>query len=144
MRYRIRIQPYISPELHRKLRAHSAVRNVTDSAVAEEALSKYLESDSVEEALVLRRLSGVDEALARLQHDIDVLSQTVATLARCALASAPSVVSKDDGRKAQRLLTELLAQAAKEIDAGVRLSGLLDRARVEAAAPRPADTAGRR
>jgi hypothetical protein len=54
MRYRVRIQPYISPELYRKLRAHSAVRNVTDSAVAEEALSKYLESDAVEEALMLR------------------------------------------------------------------------------------------
>jgi hypothetical protein len=144
MRYRIRIQPYISPELYRKLRAHSAVRNVTDSAVAEEALSKYLDSDAVEEALVLRRLNGVDAAIARLQHDVDVLSQTVVTLARCALVSAPSVVSKDDGRKAQRLLTELLAQAAKEIDAGVRLSGLLDRARVEAAAPRPSDAGGGR
>src|SRR6185437_10511838 len=144
MRYRIRIQPYISPELYRKLRAHSAVRNLTDSAVAGEALSKYLESDTVEEALVLRRLSGVDDAVSRLQHDVDVLSQTVATLARHALVSAPSVVSKDDGRKAQRLLTELLAQAAKEIDAGVRLSGLLDRARVEAGAPRPSDTAGGR
>lgn len=94
MRYRIRIQPYISPELYRKLRTHSAMRNVTDSAVAEEALSKYLQSDAVEEALVLRRLSRVDEAVARLQHDVDVLSQTVATLARYALASPPSVVSR--------------------------------------------------
>lgn len=142
MRYRIRIQPYISPELYRKLRAYSAVQNVTDSSVAEEALSKYLESDAVEEALLLRRLSGVDEAVARLQHDVDVLSQTVVTLARCTLVSAPSAVSKDDGRKAQRLLTEVLAQAAKQIDAGVRLSGLLDRARVEAAAPRPSDAGG--
>ena len=139
MRYRIRIQPYISPELYRKLRAHSAVRNVTDSAVAEEALSRYLESGAVEEALALRRLSGVDEAIARLQHDVDVLSQTVAMVARYALAAAPPVVSKDDGRKAQRLLTELLAQAAREIDAGVRLSGLLDRARAESVAPRPTD-----
>jgi len=144
MRYRIRIQPYISPELYRKLRTHSAMRNVTDSAVAEEALSKYLQSDAVEEALVLRRLSRVDEAVARLQHDVDVLSQTVATLARYALASAPSVVSKDDGRKAQRLLTDLLAQVAKEIDAGVRLSGLLDRARAESGASRPTDLGGGR
>jgi hypothetical protein len=144
MRHRIRIQPYISPDLYRKLRAYSAVHDLTDSAVAEAALSEYLGREGIEEALVLRRVGGVDDAVARLQHDVDVLSQTVATLARYALASAPPVVSPDDARKARRLFTEVLARAAKEMDAGVRLAGLLDRARTEAAAPRPADTGGGR
>lgn len=137
MRHRIRIQPYISPDLYRKLRAYSAVHDLTDSAVAEAALSEYLGRDEIEEGLVLRRMTGVDGAVARLQHDVDVLSQTLVALARYALASAPPVVSPDDARKARRLFTEVLARAAKEIDAGVRLAGLLDRARGELAHPTP-------
>jgi hypothetical protein len=144
MRHRIRIQPYISPALYRKLRAHSAANDLTDSAVAEEALSKYLESDAIEETLVLRRLAGVDGAVARLQHDVDILSQTVATLARYTLAATAVELTPSSGRRAQQLFTQLLAQAAKEIDAGVRLAGLLDRARGESAAPRPPDVGGGR
>jgi hypothetical protein len=144
MRHRIRIQPYISRALHRKLRAHSAANNLTDSAVAEEALSKYLESDAIEDALVLRRLAGVDGAVARLQHDIDVLSQTVATLARYTLAATTVEVTPASGRRAHQLFTQILAQAAKEIDGGVRLAGLLDRARGELAATRSSDTGGGR
>ncbi|HEY0870991.1 MAG TPA: hypothetical protein VGD55_11380 [Acidothermaceae bacterium] len=129
MRHRIRIQPYIPPELYRKLRAYSAVHDLTDSAVAEAALSEYLGRDEIEEGLMLRRVTGVDSAITRLQQDVDVLSQTLVALAQYALASAPPVVSPDDARKARRLFAEVLARAAKEMDAGVRLAGLLDRAR---------------
>jgi hypothetical protein len=144
MRYRVRIQPYVSPEVHRKLRAYSAMHDLTDSAVAEAALTEYLGRQEIEEALVLRRMGSVDEAVARLQRDVDVLSQTVAALARYALASAPAEFPPGAGRRARQLFTQVLAQAAKEMDSGVRLAGLLDRARGESAAARPPDTGGGR
>jgi hypothetical protein len=140
MRYRVRIQPYVSPDVHRKLRAYSAVHDLTDSAVAEAALTEYLGQEGVEEALVLRRLGGVDEAVARVQRDVEVLSQTVAALARYALASAPTEFPPGAGRRATQLFMQVLAQAAKEMDSGVRLAGLLDRARGESATARPQDT----
>ena len=144
MRYRVRIQPYVSPEVHRKLRAYSAVHDLTDSAVAEAALTEYLGRAGIEEALVLRRLGTVTEAVGRLQLDVDALSQTVAALARYALASAPTELPPGAGRKAHQLFTQVLAQAAKEMDSGVRLAGLLDRARGESGAGGPADTGGGR
>jgi hypothetical protein len=59
MRRRIRIQPYVSPEIHRKLRAYSAANDLTDSAVAQAALGDFLEPDGVDEGLIMRRLDGI-------------------------------------------------------------------------------------
>ena len=90
MRHRIRIQPYVTPEIHRKLRAYSAANDLTDSAVAEAALGDFLEPDGVDEALIMRRLDGVAQVLAQLQHDLAVVSQAVADLARTPFTAAAS------------------------------------------------------
>ena len=136
MRHRVRIQPYISPELCRKLRAYSAARELTDSAVTEAALSEYLGREDVEEALVLRRFDGVTQGIARLQRDVDILSQTFGTFVRFMLFAPPADRSREAGQRAQNLFAQLLAQVSRDIDAGVRLTGLVDRARERAAVQR--------
>ena len=63
MRNRVRIQPYISPDLRKRLAASSAAQDVTESAIAEAALAKYLEPDQTNEALIVRRLDSVAQAV---------------------------------------------------------------------------------
>ena len=69
MRHRIRIQPYLSPEVHQKLRAYTSTRRLTESGVAEEALAQYLARDQVEEALVVRRLDALTQSVKGVQRE---------------------------------------------------------------------------
>ena len=89
MRHRIRIQPYISPEVHQKVRAYAAARTLTESAVTEAALSEYCERDQIESSLVERRLDAVVHAIAQVQHDVNVVAQALAVFARYSFSDAP-------------------------------------------------------
>ena len=51
MRERIRIQPYLSRDLRRKLRNWASAQNVTESAVTEAALAEYLDDGRVDEVI---------------------------------------------------------------------------------------------
>ncbi len=74
MRHRIRIQPYVPRELQRKVRAWAAAHDVTESAVAEAALTEYLDDGRADEDVLSRRLDLMSQAVARLQNDLDLLS----------------------------------------------------------------------
>jgi len=63
MRHRIRIQSYISPEADRKFRALATARRLTGSAVADTAISQYCDDGRVKEALVVRRLDALAQAV---------------------------------------------------------------------------------
>ena len=82
MRHRIRIQPYLSPEVHRKLRAYASNQHVTESAVAEKALAEYLARDQVEEALVVRRMDTLTQSVKDVQREQEVLVQAVVHVAK--------------------------------------------------------------
>jgi hypothetical protein len=82
MRERIRIQPYLSRDLRRKLRTWASVQNVTESAVAEAALAEYLDDGRVDEDVISRRLDLVSQAVARLQNDVDLLSDALGRYVR--------------------------------------------------------------
>lgn len=116
MRYRVRIQPYVSPDLHRRLRAYSAANDVTDSAVAEAALGEYLDGDGVDEPMVLRRLDGVVEALAGIQGDVAVVAQALSAMARFLFLTAPAAPaprSDEQVERLHRLFIELIADGLK-------------------------------
>ena len=74
MRQRVRIQPYISRDLQKRVRAWAAAKNLTESAVAEAALSEYFDDARADDDLISLRLDLVSQAVARLQNDVDVLS----------------------------------------------------------------------
>ena len=129
MRHRVRIQPYVSPATHRKLRAYSAAQDLTDSAVAEAALSEFLERDNFDEPLIVRRLDSVVRALAELQNDVDIISKAFGIFARHAFLSAPANTTAEDRRRADGMYGAFLARISAEISAGIRFSGEVGRVR---------------
>ncbi len=129
MRHRIRIQPYVLPATHRKLRAYSAAKDLTDSAVAEAALSEYLERDNFDEPLIVRRLDSVVRALAQLQNDMDIVSKAFGIFARQSFVASPPNPTVDDRRRADGTYRAFLERVSTEIDAGVRFAGEVGRAR---------------
>ena len=47
--------------------------DLTESALTAAALVQYMDGDGVDEELVVRRLDGLTQAVAQVQHDLDVL-----------------------------------------------------------------------
>lgn len=129
MRHRVRIQPYISPEVHRQLRLHTAARNVTDSAVAEAALAEYLARATPDEGVLLTRLQALSEDVARLQYDSDVLGQAFGTFVRFAFRMLDVDHSTEAARRSQQLFTQFVTAVSRELDAGLRLTGEIEGAR---------------
>ncbi len=136
MRNRLRIQPYVSPEVRRKLGAYSAAQGVTESAVVDAALREYLEGDGVEEALVVRRLDGVAQAVAKVQNELDVLAWGFARFVRfsflVARAPTPEAV-----KQMEALYGGFLTQVSGDAASGVTFAGVVRRA-FTAQAARPA------
>ncbi len=134
MRHRIRIQPYLSPEVHQKLRAHASSHRMTESGVAEEALAQYLSAGQVEEALVVRRLDALTQSVKGIQREQEVLAQAVVNVAkflfRLAAGTAP-----DAKAYAERRYEKLVAKVAEELKAGVSLTGDVRRASLFAVPP---------
>jgi predicted transcriptional regulator len=82
MRYRVRIQPYVAPEVQRKLRSYAGSRGLTESAVTEAALVDYVDRDQAEQALVVRRLDAMGQAVGEVRRDMNVLLQALRFLVR--------------------------------------------------------------
>ena len=131
MRHRVRIQPYVLPATHRKLRAYSAAKDLTDSAVAEAALSEYLERDNFDEPLIVRRLDSVVRALAQLQNDVDILSKAFGIFAGHSFIVSPAHPTADDQLRAHGTYRAFLERISADINAGVRFAGEVGRARKE-------------
>jgi hypothetical protein len=136
MRNRIRIQPYVSPEVRRKLGAYARNESVTESAVVESALLEFLERDQVESALVLRRLDLVGRAMEELRRDLDVAAQAVAVLARFVFFVVPPEPPPDATLRLDKLYGVFIATLARRLQAGTSLAGEVRRASV---ATPPAD-----
>ena len=91
MRHTNRIQPYLAPDLFKRLHAYAAAQSITVSAVVTAALGKYLDGDSVEEALIVRRLDGLTQAAEQIQRDLDALGIGFGRFVRWSLFAAPAV-----------------------------------------------------
>ncbi|MEP6653433.1 MAG: hypothetical protein ABJA82_08750 [Myxococcales bacterium] len=142
MRHRIRIQPYLSPETHRKMRAYAMGNGVTDSAVAEAALAEYLSRDSLDEALVVRRLDGLARAVQQLQRDVDVLSQAFGIFARRSFMAPAPVPVAEDQERADGLYRAFVARVSADLDRGMRFAGDVARARRKLSPPAPGTGSG--
>jgi hypothetical protein len=119
MRHAIRIQPYLSPDLSRRLRAYAAARSLTVSAVVAAALGEYLERDEVEDALLVRRLDSVALAVEQLRRDLEALGAGFGRFVRYSFFSAPSTADDKVVRKAEGLYRTFLSKVAEQLRAGV-------------------------
>jgi hypothetical protein len=126
-RYRIRIQPYLSLQVHQKLRAYTGTKCVTESAVVDEAVSEYLDRDGVKQDLIERRLDDVTKDLSLVRHEVGVVGMALANLAVYLFHSLPAG-GQQARAAAEGVYEQLLKTTAKQIRAGIRLSGEVGRA----------------
>jgi predicted transcriptional regulator len=119
MRHAIRIQPYLSPDLFRKLRAYAAARSLTVSAVVADALGEYLERDDVEDALLVRRMDSVTHAVEQLRRDVDTLAVGFGRFVRYSFFSAPATADAKVVHRAEALYRDFLAKVGEQLRAGV-------------------------
>jgi hypothetical protein len=135
MRLGIRIQPYLPVDLFQKLHAYAAVRSETVTAVIAAALREYLERDEVEDALLVRRLDGVTQAIGQLQRDVDTLAAGFGRFVRLSLFSAPENLPDQAIRRAETLYASFLERVHEQLRDGVKFTGLVWRARGRVGSP---------
>jgi len=141
MRHAIRIQPYLSRDLFQKLRAYSAARSLTVSAVVADALGKYLERDDVDEDLLGRRLDNVTHTVEQLGRDLDALAVGFGKFAEISFVSAPLAPEDKAVRRAQALYRSLLSKVAEQLRAGTTFTGqVFPTRRSPAVVPVPSNT----
>jgi hypothetical protein len=128
MRRRTRIQPYVSDDTQRKLRAYATAQALTESAVAEAAILEFVDHHPVDEDLVLRRLDAVSQSLSQLRHDIDIVSHALAYVARFTFHASPTTVAPDARRRTDELYESLLAFIGQRLQVGARLENEVRRA----------------
>jgi hypothetical protein len=80
----------LRPDLRARLARYSAASGLSERVVIEEALTKHFEG-SDDQAVILRRIDRVDEALARGARDVELLSAAFGRYLRLwFLAHAPA------------------------------------------------------
>jgi hypothetical protein len=136
MKNRVRIQPYISTDLRRRLAAYSAAQDLTESAVAQAALAEYLAPDRASEPLILRRLDGIAQAIERLDERSDVVGEALGRLIRFTFLTKEPEVSADASSKANERYSKLVATLARAVATGTTLVAAVRRARLGQAAPK--------
>jgi hypothetical protein len=118
MRHPIRIQPYLSRDLFQKLRAYTAARSLTMSAVVADALGEYLKRGEVDEDLLGRRLDGVTHAVEQLGRDLDALAVGFGRFVQYSLWSIPEKVDDKAVHRGETLYRGFLARVAEQLRAG--------------------------
>jgi hypothetical protein len=144
MRDAIRVQPYLSPELFRKLRAYAAAQSVTVSAVVAAALGEYLERNDADDALVLRRLDAVTHVIEQVRRDLDALGAGFGRFVQYSFISAPSTADAQILKRSEGLYGKFLAIVGEQLRAGVTFTGqVFPQRRAPRPAPAPLEKGGR-
>jgi hypothetical protein len=113
VRRKVRIQHYIQMDLRGKIRASAAALNVTESSITEAALSEYYDRERTDKDWLVRRFDvtaqaisriqrSLDEAGARVQCDVDLLSDAFGVFIRHVFLPA---ITKPGPDQDQRLET---------------------------------------
>jgi hypothetical protein len=129
VRGRARIQPYISRDLHQRLRAWAAAQNVTESAVAEAAIAAYLDPDRPDEDLIARRLDLVTQAIARVQGDVEILGDAFGKFVRRLFIVALTKAGPEQDRQAEDSYQGFLRGILDDSGVSGRFLGEVRRAR---------------
>jgi hypothetical protein len=137
MRQKLRVQPYLSRDVHRQLREYAAAIGQTESAVVEQAIVELMRRGDVDRDLIVRRLDGVTQPLAKVQHDVDLLSEAFAAFVRFFFILAPAEVPGGAKERGDARYEQFLGYVAKEFGAGVRLAGEIVRVSGQRRLPPP-------
>jgi len=121
MRHRARMQPWVPLGVRRRVRAYCVTHNVTESALATDALVQYMDGDGVDEELVVRRLDGLTQAVGKIQHDLDVLGVAFGGFTWRWFISGQAPTAEGQQR-ASSTYWDYLRQAYEQISKGVRLT----------------------
>jgi len=127
MRNRARMQPWVPLDVRRRTRAYCVTHDVTESALTAAALVQYMDSRGVDEKLVVRRLDGLTQAVAHLQHDLDVLGVAFGGYAWRSFVAAEASTPEGQQRAASTYW-DFLRQAHDQVGQGVRFPGQVLRA----------------
>lgn len=100
---RVRLQPYLLPELAKRLRLRCAANGMTESAGIAAAIEHWVD-DTSDRTLLFRRLDGLGRAFERLQRDECFHSEAFAVFVRTWFAHTPSL--PEDRRSAARASAE--------------------------------------
>ncbi len=120
---RRQIHPYLPIELHKRLQAYCAARDVTETSVIQAALQDYLD-DSSDKTLLMRRLDRISRALDRVGRDQDITAETIAVFVQVWLGFAPKLEGSE--REAAKLsgrsrYQQFIEEVARRYSAGTRL-----------------------
>ena len=91
MEKKVRLSVYVDADLLRSLADFAARRDRSRSLIAEAAIASFLSPDSDErrEAVVAKRLDGIDRRMQRLERDTSIAIETMALFVRFWLGSTP-------------------------------------------------------
>lgn len=89
-----RIQPYLSPDLHKHFKRHCKAHGLSESSVVEAALQEYLD-DTKDMTMVYRRLDRQQRAIGRLHRDLNVLAEAFAVYVQLYFAHTPEVEANE-------------------------------------------------
>lgn len=114
MEKKVRLSVYLDPDVTRGLADFADRREQSRSLVAEAAIASFLSPDADErrEAVISKRLDGIDRRLQRFERDIGITVEMIAVFIRFWLASTPQLPDA--------------AQAATRAKAGERYESFLD------------------
>jgi hypothetical protein len=85
---------YVPLELRNRIRQYAAKKGVSESSVANTALTRYLD-DTNDAPLILRRLHKIEANLERSRRDTDVLSEAFAVFVQLWFAHTPRLADPD-------------------------------------------------
>jgi hypothetical protein len=100
---RVRLQPYLTPELAKRLKLRCAASGMTESAGIAAAIEQWID-DASDRTLLFRRLDRLGRALERLHRDEGFLAEAFSVFVRIWLAHTPSL--PEEGRSAARASAE--------------------------------------
>jgi predicted transcriptional regulator len=109
-----RLSVYLEPNLMRALADYAARCDQSRSFIAEAAVASFLSPDADErrEAVMAKRLDGLDRRMQRLERDLSIAVEMMAVFIRFWLASTPQLPDA--------------AQAATRAKAGERYDSFLN------------------
>lgn len=88
-----KLSVYLEPDIMMTLADYAARRDRSQSMIAEAAIASFLTPDADErrEAATARRLDAIDRRLARLERDLGIAVETLATFVRFWLTTTPAL-----------------------------------------------------
>lgn len=92
---KIRIQPYVTREVHDRLGAYCARRRLTESAVVDRALREHLDGLG-DLTLLYRRLTSINKSLHKIDRTVSIVGELINQFLKAWLRNTPPLPEADN------------------------------------------------